>query len=156
VELTVRFGVSRRLLETVVGSMIKAALGDESKAGAGVPEAEVTHRVVPAVFEAAQPAGRAGAVTPSKFSLKAVPLHAVGVGVGVGVPVAVAVAVGVGVGVPPGVGVAVTQGTTQAAVLVMVSTNHPVPATLESEAMRKRSVIVCPLTFGPRFTTVLM
>jgi hypothetical protein len=128
--------------------MIKAALGDESKAGAGVPEVEVTHRVVPALFDAAQPAGRAGATTPSKFSLKAVPLHGPGVAVGAGVPVAVAVAVGVALGVG--------QGTTHTPVLVMVSTNHPVPATLESEAMRKRSVIVCPLTFGPRFTTVLM
>jgi hypothetical protein len=67
----------------------------------------------PCALVATHPAGRAGAVTPSKFSLKephgvgeGVPV-AVAVAVGVGVAVAVAVAVGVGGGVPVAVGVGV-------------------------------------------------
>ena len=70
---------------------------------------DVTQRVVPPTVDDVQPAGRAGAVTPSKFSLKAAPLHGVSVGDGAGVPVAVAVAVGVGVGVVGGVGVGLGQ-----------------------------------------------
>ena len=38
---------------------------------------------------------------------------------------------------------------------VTVSTRHPVALTLLSDAIRKRSLIVCPFTFGPRFATVL-
>ena len=60
---------------------------------------------------ATQPAGNAGATTPSKFSVKIVSVHGkavgdgVALGVGAGVP-GVGVAVGVGVGVVgPGVGV---------------------------------------------------
>ena len=69
---------------------------------------EVTHNI-PSGFTslaATQPAGKTGAVTPSKFSFKTVPAHGVPVGVADGVTVAVAVGVGVGVGVP-GVGVGV-------------------------------------------------
>ena len=77
---------------------------------------------------------------------------AVAVGVGEGVPVEVAVAVGVG----EGVGVIPPQQMKVEVLIEMVSTRHPVPVTLLSEAMRKRSLMVCPLTFGPRFATVLM
>jgi len=70
---------------------------------------------------------------------------AVAVGVGDGVPVDVAVAVGVGDGVPHG-----------PPVTTIVSTRHPVAATLQSVAKRKRSLIFWPTTFGPRFATVLM
>ena len=84
--------------------MIKAALGAESKAGAGVPAEEVTHKVDPLEFDAVQPAGRPGAVTPSKFSLKGTPPH------GGGEPVAVAVAVAVGVAVLVAVAVGVGEG----------------------------------------------
>ena len=73
-------------------------MGDESKAGAGFPEDEVTQKVVPWEFDTVQPVGRAGAVTPSKFSLKAVPPQAGGLPVAVAVAVAVWVAVDVGVG----------------------------------------------------------
>src|SRR5437660_1465521 len=102
-----RFGVSRRLSEALGGSKIKAALGDESKAGAGAPEDEVTQKVEPLEFDAVQPVGRAGAVTPSKFSLKAIPPH--GGGVPVAVAVAVAEAVAVAVAVPVAVGVGLGQ-----------------------------------------------
>jgi hypothetical protein len=51
----------------VVGSLTNAQfgalLGDV---------AEVTHRVVPEALDATQPAGKAGAVTPSKFSVNVV------------------------------------------------------------------------------------
>ena len=85
----------------------------------------------------------------------------VAVGVGVGVRVAdgeadgVAVAVGDAVGETDGLGVGVASGTTHTPTLVIVSTRHPTALTLLSEAMRKRSLIVCPFTFGPRFATVL-
>src|SRR5436190_9319225 len=88
------FGVSSRLSLTTAGSFTKASFGAVS----GVV-VEVTHKI-PSGFmalAATQPAGNAGAVTPSKFSLKTVPPH----GVPVGDPVDVAVAVGVGDGVPP-------------------------------------------------------
>src|SRR5439155_20338739 len=79
-----------------------------------------------------------------------------GVGDGVG-EVGVGVGVGVGVRVPDGagVGVCVPHGTTHTVTLVIVSTRQPVEETLESEAMRKRNLNVCPMTFGPRFATVL-
>ncbi len=108
-------GEVKSLSLTRVGSLTNAALGAVS----GVVF-EVTQRGVgPVAFEATQPDGNAGAVTPSKFCDKAVPVHGVpvwcwgrrwsrcrrwcpvGVGVGVGVPV------GVGVGVPVGPGVGV-------------------------------------------------
>src|SRR5205809_796044 len=74
---------------------MKAALGAESAAGAGTPAFEVTQAVPsPATrFTALQPTGRAGGVTPSKFSVKVQAGVAVGVGLGVGL--------GLGVGVGP-------------------------------------------------------
>src|SRR6476660_3337739 len=97
------FGVSRRLSLTEDGSSIEASLGGVS----GVV-VEVTHNgAEPAAFVATQPAGRAGAVTESKFSLN--DEQGVGEGVGVGGGT-VAVAVGVGEGVPVNVAVAVGVG----------------------------------------------
>jgi len=50
---------------------MKAALGSESATGVGTPEFDVTHSGAgPCAFIAAQPAGSAGGVTLSKFSLK--------------------------------------------------------------------------------------
>src|SRR5436305_13636818 len=75
--------------------------------------------------------------------------HGVGIGVGVGL----------GVGVPTGVGVGVEVEPTHTPVLVIVSTRHPVgdaPLLLASAPTRNRSLIVCPLTFGPRFAVVVM
>jgi hypothetical protein len=71
----------------------------------------------------------------------------VGVAAGVGATVAVAVAVAVGAGVGVVHGPARTR---------IVSTCHPKALTLLSEAIRNRSLIVCPLTFGPRFASVVM
>ena len=71
------FGVSRRLSLTVAGSSIKASLGAVS----GVVVEVTQSGAAPAALAATQPAGRAGAVTPSKFSLKTVPAHGVAVGV---------------------------------------------------------------------------
>lgn len=79
---------------------------------------------------------------------------AVAVAVGVAIGVAVAVAVAVAVGVDEGVGVAVEM--THAPTLEIVSMRHPVADTLSSEAMRNRNLIICPSTFDPKFTTVLM
>jgi len=61
-------GKSSRLSLIVAGSSTKAAFGNESAAGAGRPELEVTHNGEgPVAFVAVQPAGRFGVVTPSKF-----------------------------------------------------------------------------------------
>ena len=61
-------GVSRRLSLTVAGSSTNASLGAVS----GVV-VEVTHSgAAPAALVATQPAGKAGAVTPSKFSVNVV------------------------------------------------------------------------------------
>ena len=97
-------GVSRFLSLTEDGSLTKASFGGES----GVV-VEVTHNIPSGftAFDATQPAGKAGATTPSKFSAKEE--HGVGEGVGTGT-VAVAVAVGVGEGVPVEVAVAVGVG----------------------------------------------
>jgi hypothetical protein len=66
-------GESRRLSLTPPGSSTKAAFGIESAGGVGTPELEVTHSGAgPAAFVAVQPAGNAGGVTPSKFSLNVV------------------------------------------------------------------------------------
>src|SRR5436190_17006693 len=94
-------GVSRSLSVTTAGSSIKASLGAVS----GVVVV-VTHSGAPPVaLVATQFAGRAGAVTPSKFSFNTVPAHGVPVGVAEGATVEVAVAVGdavpLGVGVGP-------------------------------------------------------
>src|SRR4051812_43291964 len=97
-------GVSRCLSLIVVGSLTKASLGALS----GVV-VEVTHKMLSGLtaFAATHPVGKAGAVTPSKFSLTATP-HGVAVGVGGGVPVAVGDGVGLGVG--GGVGVQLGHG----------------------------------------------
>ena len=58
---------------------------------------------------AVHPEGRAGAVTPSKFSTHGGAGVGVAVGAGVGVEVGAGVAVGAGVDVPPGVGVGVAD-----------------------------------------------
>ena len=77
---------------TTAGSSTNASLGGVS----GVV-VDVTHNGAPPVaLLATQPEGKAGAVTPSKFSLKEP--HGVGVTVPPGVKVAVGVAVAVGVG----------------------------------------------------------
>src|SRR6266545_2445751 len=66
-------GESRRLSLTTAGSSTNAAFGAESAGGAGVPALEVTHSGPgPAALVAVHPAGSAGAVTPSKFSLNKV------------------------------------------------------------------------------------
>ena len=80
---------------------------------------------------------------------------AVAVAVAVEVTVAVAVDVTVAVGVTVSVGVAdgVAQGAPE---MKIVSMSQPVTLTLLSDAIRKRSLIVCPFRFGPRFATVLM
>src|SRR5205814_8980919 len=99
-------GESRRLSLTEAGSSTNASLGALS----GVV-VDVTQRGAgPEAFDAVQPAGNAGAVTPSKFSAKAVPVHGVTVGLGVGVGLGLGVGVGVGVGVAVGVGVIVPIG----------------------------------------------
>src|SRR3982751_580167 len=88
------------VLPTVLGSGAKASLGAVS--GAVV---DVTQGDSAPVAAVVQPAGNAGAVTPSKFSpqpMKGVPVGDT-VGVLVGVPVAVCVTVGVNVGVTVGV-----------------------------------------------------
>jgi hypothetical protein len=63
-------GELRRLSLTVSGSSTKAAFGAESAAGDGVPPLDVVQSgAVPLAFAAVQPAGSAGAVTPSKLAL---------------------------------------------------------------------------------------
>src|SRR3954465_4864793 len=85
--------LSRRLSETVGESFTTASLGAVS----GVVGDVAQRALEPAALLATQPAGKAGAVTPSKFSVQ-VP------GTGVGLGVAVGVGAGVGVGVATGVG----------------------------------------------------
>ena len=100
------FGVSKSLSLTMFGSSTKASLGEVC--GFVV---EVTHMGgLPAALLATQPAGKAGAATPSKFSLKTTPAHGVAVATGVGVAVLVAVAVGTGEAVEVAVAVAVGIG----------------------------------------------
>ena len=67
-------GESSRLSLRLSGSLTNAAFGDESKDGNGSPSFEVTHNMPSGSIAllAAQPAGSAGGVTPSKFSLKTV------------------------------------------------------------------------------------
>ena len=91
-------GVSRYLSLTVAGSSTNASLGAVS----GVVVEVTQSGAGPAPLVATQPAGRAGATTPSKFSVNAV-LQGPPVAVGDGATVAVAV--GVGGGVPVAVGV---------------------------------------------------
>src|SRR4029077_15260206 len=55
---------------TTAGSSMNAALGSVSAGGIGTPEFDVTHiGGGPSAFVASQPAGNAGGVTLSKFSL---------------------------------------------------------------------------------------
>ena len=160
-----RLGVSRRLSLTTEGSFTKASLGALS----GVVVEVTQSGDGPVALAAIQLAGKAGAVTPSKFSANAVPPHG-GVGDGVGVAVGVGDGVGDGLGVGVGVGdgvddwiglavgdgvaVGVGPGATQE--VVIVSIFHPVMPMALSDAIRKRNLIVCPFTFGPRFAMVVM
>jgi hypothetical protein len=66
-------GVSRRLSLTVAGSSIKASLGAVS----GVVIDVTQSGAAPEAFAATQPAGKAGAVTPSKFWEKVVVVFSV-------------------------------------------------------------------------------
>jgi hypothetical protein len=65
-------GESSRLSLTTAGLFTHAALGTESATGVGTPEFELCHKIISGstVLVATQPTGRAGGVTPSKFSLK--------------------------------------------------------------------------------------
>src|SRR5512132_3109679 len=66
-------GESRRLSLTTAGSFTNAAFGAESAGGVGAPELEVTHSGAgPLAFVEVHPAGSAGEVTLSKFSLNTV------------------------------------------------------------------------------------
>jgi hypothetical protein len=109
-----REGVSRFESVTQPGSLWKAAFGAVWEMPGlvvhSVPSAQLPVGVqlaAPAVEEATQPGGSAGAVTASKPSHKIRTKNGVGTGVDVGT---VAVAVGEGDGVPDGVGVAVGVG----------------------------------------------
>ena len=62
------------------------------------------------VAEVVQPAGRAGAVTPSKFSVRTLALHPIGTGVAVGVGDGLGVGLTVGDGLVVGEGLAVGDG----------------------------------------------
>src|SRR5512141_501105 len=66
---TLMSGDSRVLVETAAELPVAAPLGAETKNPAVALVAQPGGGVVP-VTEAVHPAGRAGAVTPSKFSLK--------------------------------------------------------------------------------------
>src|SRR4051812_4882497 len=87
---------------------------------------------------------------------------AAGVGVGVGVSFGVSVGVGVWVGVAVGDIIGVAVGVPGVGVghdppvTTIVSMRHPGAAPVVSDPIRKRSLIVCPLTLGPRFATELM
>jgi hypothetical protein len=65
-------GESSRLSLTTAGSFIHAALGSESAGGAGNPEFDDCQKMLSGLmaFVATHPAGSAGGVTLSKFSLK--------------------------------------------------------------------------------------
>jgi hypothetical protein len=66
-------GESSRLSLTTPGLSTKAAFGGVSAGGVGMPELDVCHSGGgPSAFVAVQPAGNAGGVTPSKFSLNVV------------------------------------------------------------------------------------
>src|SRR5688572_9244713 len=93
VELITKLGVSTRLSATTSGSSMNKLLGGEL----GLAVDVVHNGAGPWGLVAVQPAGKAGAVTPSKFCPKT-RQGGVGVGVGVGVP---GVGVGDGVGVGP-------------------------------------------------------
>src|SRR6266513_1157398 len=78
VEVTLKDGVSRVLSVTQLGSLWKAELGAVSGVDASVTQMEPSAHVpvgvqlaAPLVKAVTQPAGRAGGITPSKFSIKA-------------------------------------------------------------------------------------
>lgn len=160
-------GVSRFESVTQPGSSWNAAFGAVCETPAwvfhGVPNAQVPVGVqfaAPEVEEATQFGGKAGAVTASNPSHKSLTKNGVGVGVEVGT-----VAVGEGEGVPVGVGVGVGEGVVGGVgvgdgpghpAIEIVSTRHPGAPMTRSVPIRKRSLIVCPFRFGPRFITVLM
>ena len=107
-ELIEILGVSNSLSVTTFGSLINAVLGAVSGVVVDVSQSGAA----PTALLATQPAGNAGAVTPSKFSFNTVahgdpPAVAVAVAVLVAVAVAVLVAVLVAVAVAVGVKVAV-------------------------------------------------
>jgi hypothetical protein len=62
---------SRRLSLIASGSLTNAAFGSESADGKGSPSFEVTHKIPSGsiTLVAVHPAGNAGGVTPSKFSV---------------------------------------------------------------------------------------
>ena len=110
--MIVKGGESRRLSLATGGSSIRAALGDESKAGVRGPAlCEVDHSGAgPNAFVAAQPVGKVGGVTLSKPSPITPTLQSIGIGIGVGVALGVGVGLGVGLGVGGGLGVGVMDG----------------------------------------------
>jgi hypothetical protein len=65
-------GESSRLSLTTAGLFTHAALGSESAGGAGNPVFELCQKMLSGLIAlvATHPAGSAGGVTPSKFSLK--------------------------------------------------------------------------------------
>src|SRR6188768_318387 len=120
------------VLPTAAGSGANALFGAVS--GVVVDVTQGTSAPVAAVVH---PAGSAGAVTLSKFSLQPGPG-------GVGVAVGVAVPVGVGVATP-------AHGR-----LVIVSTLTPPPETLLSVAILHLSLMLWLLAAAGRFTVVVM
>src|SRR4030095_13357013 len=80
-------GESNSLSLSRAGSLRNAAFGGESAGGVGVPEFEVIQNMLSGlmILVASQSGGRAGGVTPSKFSVKNGGHEGVGVAVGVGV-----------------------------------------------------------------------
>src|SRR3982750_2759809 len=103
-ELTMMLRETRYLSLTPFWSSTNASLGAVSATLATVIHFTPLSGGEPSLL-AVHPAGRAGAVTPSKFSTHG----GAGVGVAVGAGVGVAVGAGVGVDVPPGVGVGVAD-----------------------------------------------
>src|SRR3954463_3416325 len=101
-ELTMMLRETRYLSLTPFWSSTNALLGAVSDTLAVVFHVTPLSGGEPSLL-AVHPAGRAGAVTPSKFSTHG------GAGVGVAVGAGVAVAVGAGVDVPPGVEVGVAD-----------------------------------------------
>jgi hypothetical protein len=140
-------GVINSVLPTAAGSGAKASFGAVS----GVV-VDVTHGDSAPVDAVVQPAGSAGAVTPSKLWPHTAPGVPVGVAVGVLVGVPVAVPVGVLVGVFVGVGVpAVPHG-----MFEIVSTLTPVAETLLSDAILHFRLIIWPLAAAGSITVVVI
>ena len=135
------FGVSKSLSEIVNGSSTKASLGGVS----GVAIEVTQNGAAPIALLAIHPAGKAGATTPSKFSLKARPAQGVPEGAAVDVAVAVAVEAGVDVAVVVAVAVGVALGVElgqDPSTTESVSIRQPGAETLLSDPIRKRSLMV--------------